>query len=679
MKERKLRTAIALPILFVTAICMLLLYLIANMNMTKMMKQSEMENLHSSLNAQTSLIEEYITHQEDLLIGYSKAPVVAEFLKNPNDEKLQKEAQEYTEQYYAGLNNWEGLYIGEWNTHVIAHSNAAVVGITTREGEGLKQLQDAMIAANGLYNVGIIVSPASQKLTLSMYCPVYDEDGTILGYVGGGPFADDLKALLDSMVTHGEKFSMLNAETGTYIFDTNPDLVGSEIQDEMLLSIVSDFQDGISAISGELEREDKVEGKSIVAYQYIVEHGWALVSYNSEERIYEDVNANMTLLGVTCIVFSILIGFLSWIFIMLNTKPLGYVEESIVRLQKLDLHKEHKLDKYMNQRSEIGQIATALDSLYDSFGDIVATLNKCSDSLNYSATSMASSSDVLLHCVEDNSKTTEQFAKYTESITNVVGSVDSEIDDIAKLVNRVEEKIQAGTERSQELNEKVSEMRKNVGSSLVNTSARIDENKKEIAEAILSLHSLTRIDEMAKQILDITSQTNLLSLNASIEAARAGEAGRGFAVVAGEIGNLANSSSATASEIQNICNETRVNITKIQACFDNIVAFLQNDVQTQFADFGKATDEYHMSIGEIKDIINEIDESAKVFAEAVINIRSQVEQVQNMPDAKVVATDEILAKVGQIESTMDELLVVVNANKENTKSMQDIVGRFKTN
>ena len=54
---------------------------------------------------------------------------------------------------------------------------------------------------------------------------------------------------------------------------------------------------------------------------------------------------------------------------------------------------------------------------------------------------------------------------------------------------------------------------------------------------------------MAEQILSITNQTNLLSLNASIEAARAGEAGRGFSIVADEIGNLANISRDTATAI----------------------------------------------------------------------------------------------------------------------------------
>ena len=112
--------------------------------MTSMMKQSQIENLNTSLTAQTSIINEYVTHQEDLLTAFSENSVVRDFLKNPKDAQKKKLAQAYTEKYYSELDNWEGLYIGEWNTHVIAHSNPKVVGMTTREGEPLKALQDAM-------------------------------------------------------------------------------------------------------------------------------------------------------------------------------------------------------------------------------------------------------------------------------------------------------------------------------------------------------------------------------------------------------------------------------------------------------------------------------------------------------------------------------------------------------
>ncbi len=681
MKNQKMSTKITLAILLVTGICMILLYVMANRSMTKMMKESELDQFHASLSAQTSLIEEYIAHQEDLLIAYSKAPIVAEFLKNPDNEKIFKEAQAFTEEYFKILGNWEGIYTAKWNTHIIAHSDPTFVGLVTRKegSESLKQLQDAMTERNGLYNTGIIVSPATKKLILSMYCPVFDTDGTILGYVGGGPFANDLNDLLKSMMTQGEKFTMLNGENATYIFDENAELQAQEIQDTMLLSILDELKGNKDKTQGEREYEDSALGKSVVAYQYIPEHGWALLSSNSEELMYADVNANMRLLGVICIVSEILICLLSLVIIRWTTKPLVYVKEAIVRLEHLELKKEKKLEKYVGCKSEIGQISTAVNSLYDSLGNMVKTLNMCADSLNLSATGMADSSDVLLNCVKDNSESTEHFARYTESITDVVGKVDTEVAEIANVVSHVEDKIKMGTERSRELNEKVAVMRESVEASLVNTNKKIEENKKDIADAIMSLQSLTRIDEMAKQILEITSQTNLLSLNASIEAARAGEAGRGFAVVAGEIGNLANSSSMTATEIQSICNETKTNISKIQNCFDNIVVFLQNDVQSQFTDFGRATDEYHMSIGEIRTIINEIDESAKIFVEAVNNIRHQIEQVQSMPDANVVDAADILEKVGQIETTMKDLMVIVNANQDNTKSMNDIVRKFKTN
>ena len=203
------------------------------------MKTTAMNNMKTSLEAKTRIIEEYVKSSEDLLIAYSKAPVIAALLKDPDNKELQKSAQDFTEKYYAGLDQWEGIYTGEWNTHVIAHANPKVVGMVTRKGEGLKQLQDAMKQANGIYNTGIIVSPASKKLILSMYCPVFDSDGkTILGYVGGGPFAEGLKKLLDSLVTEGlenAQYTMINTETGVYIFHEKEDLMSQNIEDAMLI------------------------------------------------------------------------------------------------------------------------------------------------------------------------------------------------------------------------------------------------------------------------------------------------------------------------------------------------------------------------------------------------------------------------------------------------------------
>lgn len=669
-----------MTISLVVAICITCLFLVASNNMTKAMKETSIDNMKTSLEAKQKVIEEYVSNAEAQLVSYSKGIEIINLLKDPQNDLLKEKAQQYTENYFKELENWEGIYTAEWNTHVIAHSNPEVVGITTREGDALKQLQDAMTEANGLYNTGIIISPASEKLTLSMYYPVYSEDGKkILGYVGGGPFGEELQKLLDTMTVEGlenARFTMVNTNTKTYIFDQDEKRIAQKIEDKAMLSILQAAEGQKEKKCQEMEFTNENGIDSLAAYCYVPERGWAVILTDTEDEIYMIANSNRKTLAIFCIVFFLLITLLSWFVIHLCIHPLTVAESAILELKNLNLKKNKKLGKYVNRKSEIGHIATAIDSLYETFDDIISTLNQCSDSLIDSATKITDSSHVLFECVDDSATTAEQVVTGAETTKQAVISVGNEIARISDLVLRVDEQVQAGSDKSDVLIQSVQEMKTVANQSLETNEDKMKTTEKNIEEAMQNLQSLTRINEMVDQILDITNQTNLLSLNASIEAARAGEAGKGFAVVASEIGNLALNSSQTATQIQNICNETNQNIAYVRNCFESILTFWKTGVSKQFGDFIEMANEYSVSIASIQSVIQDIKNVSDSFGEVVTIIRKQVDMVQNASDENTKGMEQIIEKLERTTSTTEMLSNITKTNEGNAESLHDIVRKF---
>ena len=103
--------------------------------------------------------------------------------------------------------------------------------------------------------------------------------------------------------------------------------------------------------------------------------------------------------------------------------------------------------------------------------------------------------------------------------------------------------------------------------------------------------SVEKIDSISKFVTEISTQTNLLGLNAAIEAARAGDNGRGFSVVAEEIRKLSRQAKESTSQI-------KVHITKIE----DLIQKSNDAIHNISAD----TEEHAATVQELKAVFEQI-------------------------------------------------------------------------
>ncbi len=678
-RKKKVAYKITGSIMAVQIIVFGVLYIFVGNMITGNIRKNTVYSMQTIVDDRSQIIENYVHETESYLTAYSRAGEIQNLLANPTDADAVAAAQKYTEVYSADIENLEGIYASEWNTHVLAHTNAAVVGITTREGDPLKALQDSMLAADGVYNVGFIFSPASGQQIISMYRACLNEAGEPVGLVGAGIYLTGLKELLDSLPTAGldnAQYYLVNTQTGEYIFHENKEMCGKAAEEEYIADILDKVKQGNGMMTTDYIEYDDNGEKSIAAYHYIPSRSWLFLLTDTTDEIFASVDeARIQLLFFALIALVVLIG-ISYVVISRFMRPLSPITKTLRRIADCDLSDHGEVDQYINRDDDLGEIAEASYSVIESLHNILGTLKECSTKLNGKAEVLNGTSTDLVDCVNDNIATTQQLSASLENVDGAIERINEEISSIHNLIEDVLANLQNSSQSSDSMLAGAKRMKESANDSFSNTREQLETTKLSVQDALESLNSLSQINGMAEEILKIANQTNLLSINASIEAARSGEMGKGFAVVAEEIGKLAETSKMTAARIRELCESSNVSIEEVNGCVGEIMQYMEGDVLESFGDFASKSNEYSASVETIKQDIENLNSLTGNLKLSVGQIYENVMDVRKISAQNNSAINDIVRKS---ESTADIATDIRSQSDENIQmadGLGEIVSEF---
>lgn len=200
------------------------------------------------------------------------------------------------------------------------------------------------------------------------------------------------------------------------------------------------------------------------------------------------------------------------------------------------------------------------------------------------------------------------------------------------------------------------EMKSNAEKNMQNTSDVMGEILVELNNSIEESKSVEQVNVLTKEILAISSKTNLLALNASIEAARAGEAGRGFAVVADEIRELADHSRVAANDIQNVNSMVVKAVSGLIESSDNMVKYVNESVMPDYEGFVASGQQYSSDASYINEIVTEVSHMAVELRTLVKSITVEVAGIAETVEASTEEVSGSAEHIRELSGQIDSLV-----------------------
>lgn len=459
---------------------------------------------------------------------------------------------------------------------------------------------------------------------------------------------------------------------GTMLYHPTKEKVGQPVENAVIKGVVQQLQDG------------KKPGTTVVEYDFNGTTKYsAYTILNNENILVLTADESEALAGITTVtgvavgiiaivvLIAIIISFIMGRRLM---RPLVKVSTIIEDVANGNIEADFSVVKESND--EIGLIIEKMKELTQSLGSIVGKIRNSSDTMSSNSYELNDTSSQTLAANNEISKAVEDVAEGSTGMAASISKINenllemsNETKDINASVDEIKNQTTAVQDSSKIMNDKIKSMQ--------DSSHKMDEGISAISKRIETVNTtVDKVSNIVSVIEEISSETNLLSLNASIEAARAGDAGKGFAVVAQEIRVLSDN---TNTELENIKQIISSLVEECRYCVQASGTIVEDnakqkeEIKAVLDEFG-SLDEQIQKTAEKAD---EIEELVTAMIELNDDITKSSNSLTDVSAANAAATEEMNANIEELNAMMHGVSEMAGHMNDESDGLKEALSFFR--
>ncbi len=673
----KLRVKLSLILFIMMVVTILIMGSISLFKSTATIRELTKSSMSNTNNENSIVIKAMIEKEKRNIQLISDQSEVAELLqKQKNGEDItayQGKLNEKLKRMTEDAGNIEHIFITDTEGIIRSDSDPKLIGASVMDRNYTKKVleTEAPVISETLK------SKSTGAYVVAFVHPIKVND-QLVGFATAAVYADSIiKYLSDAKILDTESsYAYLVDETGNMLYHPDTKKIGNPVENAQIKNVVARVQKGEKVDADVVEYDYQGRTKE-AAYSIIPDTNWTLVITGDLGDIMAPVNymvIYIIIAGTVLVILALLLGLLVAKRI---SSPIIKLTELINKTADLDLKYDSDYEHLTNSKDETGIIAKATFSTRKVLREMAVRLHDVALVMYENADGMEKLSSIVQDNAQNNSATTQQLSAGMEETAASAQEITATTEEINASVNIITQRVKEGAEKSKEITMRANTLKHDALEAVRSAKEIYDEVKVKMERAIQESNNISKISVLADTILSITSQTNLLSLNAAIEAARAGEAGRGFAVVAEEIRKLAEQSSSTAAGIQGIVKGVYSAVGNMKENSEDILSYLNKNVLPDYQKLTRVSEQYNSDAEYVNGLMNEFEGSAEQLDLAVSSISTAMNEVAATINESAKGVQDIAEKTSEILDKTVAEKQLADQNAQGAAELQQLVGKFK--